>query len=200
MTKLKLIIMKKILFYTLLIAIILSCRNQSHGTAEYGQHTVGKKTDTSTKKNSSPHTFAMNMIGNAHIHIDYSSPSISGRIIFGDLLPFGEVWQSGTHKATWFETNKNLIIDNKVLKAGKYGFFTIPSKEEWTVIFNTNWDQLGKDDYDQKDDVLRFKVKPEYAENLVESLKYDVTRLSDSEGKVSLSWENVSIGFKVKVE
>jgi len=192
--------MKKILFYILLIAITLGCRNQSHGAAEHDQNTVGKKTDASTKKNSSPHTFAMNMIGDAHIHIDYSSPSINGRIIFGDLLPFGEVWQSGTNKATWFETNKNLLIDNKVLKAGKYGLFTIPSKEEWTVIFNTNWDQFGKDDYDQKDDVLRFKVKSEYTENQAESLKYKVARLSDSEGKVSLSWENVSIGFKVKVE
>jgi hypothetical protein len=192
--------MKKILSYFLLVAIVLSCKNQSHGAAEHDQHTAGKKTVASTKKNLSPQTFAMNMIGDAHIHIDYSSPSINGRIIFGDLLPFGEVWQSGTHKATWFETNKDLLIDNKVLKAGKYGLFTIPSKEEWTVIFNTNWDQFGEADYDQKDDVLRFKVKPEYTENAVENLMYKVARLSDSEGKVSLSWENISIGFKLKVE
>jgi hypothetical protein len=192
--------MKKILSYFLLVAIVLSCKNQSHGAAEHDQHTAGKKTVASTKKNLSPQTFAMNMIGDAHIHIDYSSPSINGRIIFGDLLPFGEVWQSGTHKATWFETNKDLLIDNKVLKAGKYGLFTIPSKEEWTVIFNTNWDQFGEADYDQKDDVLRFKVKPEYTENAVENLIYKVARLSDSEGKVSLSWENISIGFKLKVE
>jgi len=192
--------MKKILSYFLLVAIVLSCKNQSHGAAEHDQHTAGKKTVASTKKNLSPQTFAMNMIGDAHIHIDYSSPSINGRIIFGDLLPFGEVWQSGTHKATWFETNKDLLIDNKVLKAGKYGLFTIPSKEEWTVIFNTNWDQFGEADYDQKDDVLRFKVKPEYTENAVENLIYKVARLSDSEGKVSLSLENISIGFKLKVE
>jgi hypothetical protein len=192
--------MKKILSYFLLVAIVLSCKNQSHVAAEHDQHTAGKKTVASTKKNLSPQTFAMNMIGDAHIHIDYSSPSINGRIIFGDLLPFGEVWQSGTHKATWFETNKDLLIDNKVLKAGKYGLFTIPSKEEWTVIFNTNWDQFGEADYDQKDDVLRFKVKPEYTENAVENLIYKVARLSDSEGKVSLSWENISIGFKLKVE
>ena len=192
--------MKKILSYFLLVAIVLSCKNQSHGAAEHDQHTAGKKTVASTKKNLSPQTFAMNMIGDAHIHIDYSSPSINGRIIFGDLLPFGEVWKSGTHKATWFETNKDLLIDNKVLKDGKYGLFTIPSKEEWTVIFNTNWDQFGEADYDQKDDVLRFKVKPEYTENAVENLIYKVARLSDSEGKVSLSWENISIGFKLKVE
>jgi hypothetical protein len=193
--------MKKILFYTLLISIVLSCKNQTQGATEQEhQHTVGKANDTSTKKTLSPHTFAMNMIGDAHIHIDYSSPSMRGRIIFGGLLPFGEVWQLGAHKATWFETNKDLLIDNKVLKAGKYGLFTIPSKEEWTVIFNTNWDQFGEADYDQKDDVLRFKVKPEYTENAVENLIYKVARLSDSEGKVSLSWENISIGFKLKVE
>ena len=115
--------MKKILFYTLLISIFLSCKNQTQGVTEQeNQHTVGKANDTSTKKTLSPHTFAMNMIGDAHIHIDYFSPSMRGRIIFGGLLPFDEVWQSGAHKATWFETNKDLLIDNKVLKAENMGY------------------------------------------------------------------------------
>ena len=98
------------------------------------------------------------MINGAHIHIDYSSPSVRNRIIFGGLLAFDEVWQSGAHNATWIETDYDLKINDKLLKMGKYGFFTIPSKDEWIIIFNSNWDQHGKDEYDEKDDVLRLSL------------------------------------------
>ena len=61
--------------------------------------------NSSLKETLSPRKYAMNMIGDAHIHIDYSSPSVRGRIIFGGLLAMGDVWQSGAHYATWLETN-----------------------------------------------------------------------------------------------
>ena len=67
-------------------------------------------------------------------------------------------------------------------------------------IFNSNWDQHGKDEYDAKEDVLRFKVKPEYLNQKIESLKYKVERISDMEGTISLGWENVFLAFQVKVE
>jgi hypothetical protein len=86
------------------------------------------------------------------------------------LLAYDQLWQAGAHMATWIETNKDLIIDGKMLPAGKYGFFTIPSKDEWTIIFNSNWDQHGKDEYEEKDDVLRFKVKPIISDEVTEHL------------------------------
>ena len=102
------------------------------------------------KKPLSPHTATMSMVGDAHVHIDYSSPGVRNRIIFGGLVSYDSIWQSGAHMATWLDTNKALIIDGKTLPAGKYGFFTIPSQKEWTLIFNTNWEQHGKDEYDCK--------------------------------------------------
>ncbi len=90
------------------------------------------------KKGLSKKTYAMSMIGDAHIHIDYSSPKVRGRIIFGGLLPFNEVWQSGAHMATSIETNKKLMINNQILDEGKYEIFTIPSKKNWTFIINKN--------------------------------------------------------------
>ena len=83
--------------------------------------------------------------------------------------------------------------------AGKYGFFTIPSKDEWTIIFNSNWDQHGKDEYEEKDDVLRFKVKPIISDEVTEHLEYQVNKINDNEGAISLSWEKVSIKFHFKV-
>ncbi|MEN8890089.1 MAG: DUF2911 domain-containing protein [Wenyingzhuangia sp.] len=147
----------------------------------------------------SPHSSAMAMLGDAHIHIDYSSPGVRDRIIFGGLLAYDQVWQSGAHKATWIESNKDLSIDGKLLPAGKYGLFTIPSKNEWTIIINSNWNQHGKDEYDENDDVIRFKVTPLISENIKEQLEYEVNKVSEGEGTISLAWEKVAISFNFMV-
>ena len=192
----------KIIFTILFAGILLiSCKNVNSNKEEHNhQETMEVDAEKNKKKVLSPHTSAMAMVGDAHIHVDYSSPGVRGRIIFGGLLAYDQVWQSGAHMATWIETNKNLQIKGKTLPAGKYGFFTIPSKDEWTVIFNSNWEQHGKDEYDEKDDVIRFKVRPNFSEEIKEHLEYKVSKVDDTEGKISLSWEKVSIDFNFKVE
>ena len=193
--------MKNVLQIALLTLLIIGCKSETKKKVkDEHQHHQTEKKETSKKKVLSPHTYAMAMVGDAHIHIDYSSPGVRGRIIFGGLLAYDEVWQSGAHKATWLETNKDLSIDGKTLKAGKYGVFTIPSKEEWTVIFNTNWDQHGKDEYDEKDDVLRFKVTTELSNEITEHLVYKVEKTDDTQGSISLSWEKVTIHFPFQIQ
>jgi len=187
----------KILFISVLFVGCKTEKKVKNDTTH--QHDkVEKKTEVK-KKALSPHTSTMAMIGGAHIHIDYSSPGVRDRIIFGGLLAYDMLWQAGAHKATWLETNKNLSIDGKVLPAGKYGFFVIPSKNEWTLIFNRNWDQHGKDEYDDKDDVLRFKAVPQVLEQATEHLKYKVAKTSNNTGTISLSWEKVLVKFTFEI-
>lgn len=193
--------MKNVLQIALLTLLIIGCKSETKKEVkDEHQHHQTEKKEPSKKKVLSPHTYAMAMVGDAHVHIDYSSPGVRGRIIFGGLLAYGEVWQSGAHKATWLEINKDLSINGKTLKAGKYGVFTIPSKGEWTVIFNTNWDQHGKDEYDEKDDVLRFKVTPELSDEITEHLVYKVEKTDDTQGSISLSWEKVTIRFPFQIQ
>jgi hypothetical protein len=193
--------MKKTIVVIALIVFILSCKKETKATTvKEKKVTTIKKDEMPKKKVLSPHATAMAVIGDAHIHIDYSSPGVRNRIIFGGLLPYDMVWQAGAHKATWLETNQDLIIDGKTLPAGKYGFFTIPSKEEWTIIFNTNWEQHGKDEYDQKEDVLRFKVQSIISEITTEHLAYKVKKKSDTEGSISLAWEKILIDFNFIVK
>jgi len=195
--------MKKIIIILLLSTLTVGCKNNRKGPpTENKQVQVEHKEDKKTEKKKkvlSPHTSTMAMIGDAHIHIDYSSPGVRDRIVFGGLLPYDMVWQAGAHNATWFETNKDLTIDGKTLKTGKYGFFVIPSKEQWTIIFNTNWDQHGKDEYDTKEDVIRFVVIPTISENVTEHLEYKVTNTKENEGSVSLSWEKITVSFPIKI-
>ena len=188
--------MKNTFYLVLLSLLIFSCKNNKQNQSDdLHQNHKMEKTTSSSNKTLSPHKSAMAMIGDAHIHIDYSSPSVRGRMIYGGLLAYGEVWQSGAHNATWIETNKDIIINENLLKAGKYGFFTIPYKDKWTIIFNKNWNQHGKDDYNEHDDVLRFDVTPEISEEITEQLIYQVEKINDKEGIISLSWEKVSVSF-----
>ena len=187
----------------LCLVMLISCKETSKEVQEPQHKTTTEQKTTSEgptkKKPLSPHTSAMAMVGDAHIHFDYSSPGVRKRIIFGGLLPYDAVWQAGAHQATWMETNKELSIAGKKLKAGKYGFFVIPNQEEWTIIFNSNWDQHGKDEYDEKEDVLRFKVTPIISEDIQEHLEYKVTQTTDKAGTISLSWEKVTIQFPFTV-
>ena len=187
----------RLLFCTILF---VACRQEKKEIETIPEQSQTETISKPSKKTLSPHTSTMAMIGDAHIHINYSSPGVRDRIIFGGLLAYDQVWQAGAHKATWIETNKDLIIDGKVLTAGKYGFFTIPSKDEWTIIFNSNWDQHGKDEYDEKDDVLRFKVKPKEMSETTEHLEYKVVQVNDIEGTITLAWEKVLVSFNFKLK
>lgn len=189
--------MRKLLTILCFAILVVGCKNLNKNEKKeiLNAQEIKQQVKSVKKKVLSPHATAMTMIGDAHIYMDYSSPGVRNRIIFGGLLSYDAVWQAGAHNATWLETNKDLVIAGKTLTAGKYGFFIIPSKEEWIVIFNTNWDQHGKDEYDTKDDVLRLKVKPIISETVTEHLEYKVKKVNNNEGSISLAWEKVSISF-----
>jgi hypothetical protein len=194
--------MRNLIIVLVLTLSVLSCKNETKKdvTNQHKNHIkTSDKKEAPKKKVLSPQTSAMEMIGNAHIHIDYSSPGVRGRIIFGGLVGYDNVWQAGAHNATWIETNKDLIINDEVLPKGRYGFFTIPSKKDWTIMINKNWNQHGKDDYNEKDDVIRFKVKPTISDKITEHLEYKVNKISESEGTISLAWEKVTINFPFKI-
>ena len=98
------------------------------------------------------------------------------------------------------ETNKDLVINGETLPAGKYGFFTIPSKGDWTIMINKNWDQHGKDEYDEIDDVIRFNITPTISENITEHLEYKVNKKNETTGSISISWEKVTLSFPFEVK
>jgi hypothetical protein len=194
--------MKNLIVVLVLILSLLSCKNKSKqiDKSEHDNHVVPEKMEEPKKKPLSPHTSAMAMIGDAHVHIDYSSPGVRGRIIFGGLVGYDNVWQAGAHNASWIETNKDVVINDQVLPKGKYGFFTIPSKADWTVMINKNWDQHGKDEYNEKDDVIRFNVTPQISEEITEQLVYKVEKTNETKGVISLAWEKVTISFPFKIK
>src|SRR6185437_4669611 len=87
-------------------------------------------------KRPSPPETATGTVGGASISINYSSPSVKGRKIWGGLVPYDKVWRAGANEATIFETNKAIKIEGKDLPAGKYSLFATPGENEWTIILN----------------------------------------------------------------
>jgi hypothetical protein len=140
----------------------------------------------------SPPVYVEVTINGKTVSIHFSSPAVKGRTIWGGLVPYGKVWRTGANEATVFETSGDLTIQGKTLPAGKYGFFTIPGENEWTIIFNSEWDQWGAYKYDESKDVLRITAKPEKSAAFNERLKVDI-----SDHIVTLLWENLQVGFLV---
>ena len=146
---------------------------------------------------SSPQRTAMSSVGNAHLHITYHSPGVKGRIIWGGLVPYGQVWATGAHTATNIQINHPIEIDSKKIDAGTYAIFTIPGEKEWTFILNKNYQQHLTDDYKETEDLLRLMVKP--VENkLVQRLTYKVNKTGDGTGTISMEWEKIKIDIPFK--
>jgi hypothetical protein len=152
---------------------------------------VAAQEDKSTRP--SPPAEAHAKMGDNTVSIYYSSPAVKERTIWGDLVPYGKIWRTGANEATVFETSGDLIINGQKLPAGKYGLFTIPGEKEWTIIFNSMWDQWGAFKYDSSKDVLRIQAKPEKSEAFNERMKFEI-----KDRVVSLLWENLKVSFLVK--
>ncbi len=128
----------------------------------------------------SPPAVAAGKVGGASITIAYSSPSVKGRKIWGDLVPYGKAWRAGANEATTFATDKDITVEGKALKAGKYSVFVVASEKEWEFIFNSETGQWGiKKGGDANFDPCKecpslLKVKPKKSASMMEQLTYKV--------------------------
>ncbi|MCZ2459999.1 MAG: DUF2911 domain-containing protein [Chitinophagales bacterium] len=146
----------------------------------------------------SPAATATGKVGDATITINYSSPSVKGRKIWGELVPYNKVWRAGANEATTFSTDKDIKVEGKSLPAGKYSLYAIPGEKEWTIIFNSQTGQWGikmsgETTEDPAKDVLRVTVKPQKSKSFTEHLTYSI----DGNG-FSLIWENLEVPVSVK--
>lgn len=186
---------KYILGIVISVLIGLSCSNGGNTTSETNTEHEGhiEQTEKSKKKSLSPRTQAMANIGDTHVHVDYSAPSVRGRVVFGGLVAYDNVWVTGAHSATSIDFSTDVEIDGQVIKKGKYAFFTIPNKEKWTLILNENYEQHLADDYDAALDIIRVNAKIKTLEEPVETLTYEV-----NDNGMSVAWDKVKVNLPIK--
>ena len=146
----------------------------------------------------SPRDSISGVVRGAHISINYGAPSVRNRKIFGELAPYGKIWRAGANEATFFTTDKDIMVEGKKLPAGRYSFFATPGEKEWTVIFNSAADtkmwginQQGAND-DPAKDVVVAKVQAKTVP-MTERLKYVITKAG-----FELVWETTAVPVTIK--
>ena len=167
----------------------------------------------------------MQTVGVTDITITYSRPGVKGRQIWGDppatmaalakgeatlddqnarmkgdpIVPWGHVWRAGANEATTFVVTDDVLINGQKLPAGSYSLHTIPTKDEWTIVFNGTANQWGSFNYDASKDTLRVKAKPQWVAENQEWLQYSIPVVTPNSAMVVIRWEKVAVPFTVEV-
>lgn len=134
-------------------------------------------------------------IGETKLRVQYGAPSVKGRVIWGDLVPYNEVWRTGANESTYVDFSADVTVEGQPLKAGRYSLFTIPKASgKWTVIFNSEWDlEHGHFQYKQENDVLRVESTPEWVSESQEQLSIAI----ESPGIV-VRWEKLVLPIAIQ--
>jgi tetratricopeptide (TPR) repeat protein len=148
----------------------------------------------------SPLTTVKQGFGISDVTLEYSRPSISNRTIFGDVVPFGELWRTGANACTKLTFADEVIINDTKIPAGTYSLLTIPERENWQIILNKNTNLWGTGGYSQDQDVIRFKARVAKSIEKVESFTIHFTDVKETSMNIELVWENTKVSFLVKVE
>ena len=141
----------------------------------------------------SPLMILTGKIDGVDLVLQYGSPSVKGRPIWGALVPFDSVWRTGANEATNIEFKEDVLIEGKLLAKGKYGLFTLPDNEDnWTFIFNSVSDQWGAYDYEASKDVLRVNVTSTKLNTQKERMNF---LLDQSTNTIAFQWDSLQVGF-----
>lgn len=138
-------------------------------------------------------------IGLTDVSINYSRPSIKGRTVYGDLVPFGKLWRTGANRATKFTFSDDVKIGGKDLAAGTYALFTIPGENEWTIIFNTNFNQGGTGNYKESEDALRVKIKSVKIPATIETFSIHLEDVKPTSALIEILWESTIVQIPLEV-
>lgn len=144
----------------------------------------------------SPNATVSQTIGTTDITLTYGRPAVNDRMIFGDLVPYGEVWRTGANEATALVVSDDVAIEGNELEAGTYSLYTIPGKDEWTIIINSklSWGTQ----YDKSKDVLRFTVEPQKAD-FIERMLFYFEDVSQESATVVLHWDTTKVPFTINI-
>ena len=138
--------------------------------------------------------------GLGQITVKYSRPNTKGRKIFGELEPYGAVWRTGANSATVISFTENVTLEGQPVPAGEYALFTIPGKDEWTIILNKTTKQWGAYDYKDADDFLRFKVKAGTSKDKTETFTIGFTNVYPTKAQMQLAWDNTVVALNLTTD
>ena len=145
----------------------------------------------------SPDATVIQYVGVTEVKIDYSSPGVKGRKIWGELVPYGEIWRTGANEATTITFSDVVKVNGNELPAGTYGLHTIPGENEWEFIFSKDTKVDGSSNFNKDNEVLRIKAKPEEY-HFMERMTFLFTDVTDNSASVNLLWDKLKVSFNIE--
>ncbi len=137
----------------------------------------------------------------SNIKIEYSRPGVKGRVVYGDLVPYGKIWRTGANNSTKITFGDDVKVEGMALKAGTYALYTIPNKDSWEILFYKDLTLGGNtNDYKTADEVLRVKVKPSPMAAKTETFTINVADITPTSANIELLWEMTRVAFNVTTE
>lgn len=150
----------------------------------------------------SPVSQVKQMVGLTEVEIEYSRPSMRGREVFGNLVPFGKIWRTGADSSTKISFDTDVIISGKTIQSGTYSVFSIPNKDDWKIIFYSDIDLWGvPKDWSENKVVFSstFPTKKLENKNPTETFTISFNNLTNNDVNMNISWENTSVDVKMNV-
>jgi hypothetical protein len=148
----------------------------------------------------SPSAKIAQKIGLTDVTVDYSRPSMKGRKIFGELVPFGQVWRTGANGAAIITFSTDVEIAGKNVPKGQYAIYSIPGKSEWTIILSKETKLWGAMGYSSENDLMRFKAIPSKTSRKYETFEITFNNMTDNSADLSIKWEQTRVDFKISTE
>lgn len=145
----------------------------------------------------SPKGEIMQVVGNTEVHVEYERPAARGRKVFGELVPWNQLWRTGAGHCTKIQISKAVEIGGQAVPAGKYSLFSIPGPESWIIILNADTTLYGTYGYDNAKDVARFIATPQKSHRFYESLTIDIDVIPNN-ARIYLSWEHTLVSFDLQ--
>ncbi|WP_296701483.1 DUF2911 domain-containing protein [Algoriphagus sp.] len=148
----------------------------------------------------SPSAKIAQKIGLTDVTVSYSRPSMKGRKIFGELVPYGSVWRTGANGATILSFSTDVMIQGNNIPKGQYSLYSIPDKNTWTIIISKNTKLWGAIGYNPEEDVIRVQVTPEKTKKKYETFEIGFDNMTDSGADLNLAWEQTSVRFHISMD
>lgn len=149
----------------------------------------------------SPTQTVTQAFGIGEIKIEYSRPAVKGRVIFGDLVPYGKVWRTGANQSTKITVGDDIKINGSALAAGTYAMYTMPNAAEWDVMFYKDLTLGGNvADYKAENEVLRVKVKPTAMMDKMENFTININNIMPTSCTIDLLWDKTKVSIPVTME
>lgn len=195
--------MKKLLFLFITTAILVSCGpSNSDDTDQENQDTTSNLVDSDQEKEIERKSPRMSVdfttSNGVELTLNYGSPRVKEREVWGELVPYNEVWRAGADEASAVTFKKDVLLNNQEVKAGTYGMYIIPKEnEDWVFIINEEWSKeehgvWGAYDYKEEKDVVRLTATPEWTEEIKEELSFSVAG-----DQLIFEWEKVKLAVNI---